>query len=451
MNSKRLLLFFTCLAVSILMLKAQGTATTNVSNTLKNVVTDGQLQATIDKMADELEPKVIQWRRQMHENPELSNREFKTGEMIAKHLEALGSIEVTRNFAKTGVKGVLKGGKPGPVVALRADMDALPVTERVDLPFASKVKAMYNGVETGVMHACGHDTHVAMLMGAAEILVSIKDELPGTIVFMFQPAEEGAPPGEEGGAKLMVKEGILNNPKVDVAFGLHISSMLEVGKLNYKTGGVMAAADRFVIDVKGKQTHGSMPWGGIDPITVSAQIIQGLNNIVSRQTELTKEAAVISVGMIQGGVRNNIIPESCKMIGTIRTLDVEMQDIIHEKIRLTATKIAESAGATAEVTIDRYAPVVYNNLELMKGMIPTLERVASPENLIISKAVTGAEDFAFFANEVPSVFLFLGGKKKGMSVIDAAPHHTPDFFIDESGMKLGVRTLCNMAVDYMTK
>ncbi|MFK7984096.1 MAG: amidohydrolase [Saprospiraceae bacterium] len=451
MNSKRLLLFFACTALSMLMLHAQGTATTNVSNTLKNVVTDGQLQATIDKMADELEPKVIQWRRQMHENPELSNREFKTGEMIAKHLEALGSIEVTRNFAKTGVKGVLKGGKPGPVVALRADMDALPVTERVDLPFASKVKAMYNGVESGVMHACGHDTHVAMLMGAAEILVSIKDELPGTIVFMFQPAEEGAPPGEEGGAKLMVKEGILNNPKVDVAFGLHISSMLEVGKLNYKTGGVMAAADRFVIDVKGKQSHGSMPWGGIDPITVSAQIIQGLNNIVSRQTELTKEAAVISVGMIQGGVRNNIIPESCKMIGTIRTLDVEMQDIIHEKIRLTATKIAESAGATAEVTIDRYAPVVYNNLALMKGMIPTLERVAGSENLIISKAVTGAEDFAFFANEVPSVFLFLGGKEKGMSVIDAAPHHTPDFFIDESGMKLGVRTLCNMAVDYMSK
>ncbi len=448
MNSKRLLLFFAFLAFSMLTLNAQGTATPNL--TLKKVVTDGNLQATIDKMADELEAKVIQWRRHMHENPELSNREFKTGEMIAKHLEALGSIEVTRNFAKTGVKGVLKGGKPGPVVALRADMDALPVTERVDLPFASKVKAMYNGVESGVMHACGHDTHVAMLMGAAEILVAIKDELPGTIVFMFQPAEEGAPPGEEGGAKLMVKEGILNNPKVDVAFGLHISSMVEVGKLNYKTGGIMAAADRFVIDVKGKQSHGSMPWGGIDPITVSAQIIQGLNNIVSRQTELTKEAAVISVGMIQGGVRNNIIPESCKMIGTIRTLDVKMQDIIHEKIRLTATKIAESAGATAEVTIDKYAPVVHNHLELMKKMIPTMERVAGSENVIVQKAVTGAEDFAFFANEVPSVFLFLGGMKKGTSVIDAPPHHTPDFYIDESGMKLGVRTLCNMAVDYMT-
>jgi len=449
MNWKTLFLFSMFFAISGIAIHAQGTATSPNATSLKSITNSGETRAIIDKMADELESKVIQWRRQMHENPELSNREFETGEMIAKHLEALGSIEVTRNFAKTGVKGVLKGSKPGPVVALRADMDALPVTERVDIPFASKVKAVYNGVESGVMHACGHDTHVAMLMGAAEILVAIKDDLPGTIVFMFQPAEEGAPPGEEGGAKLMVKEGILNNPKVDVAFGLHISSMLEVGKLNYKTGGVMAAADRFVINVKGKQSHGSMPWGGIDPITVAAQIIQGLNNIVSRQTELTKEAAVISVGMIQGGVRNNIIPESCQMIGTIRTLDAKMQDLIHEKIRLTATKIAESAGATAEVEIHRYAPVVYNDLKLMKNMIPTLERVASPENLIISKAVTGAEDFAFFANEVPSVFLFLGGMKKGMSVIDAPPHHTPDFYIDESGMKLGVRTLCNMAFDYM--
>ncbi len=447
MKIQKIVTFLACLAFLSTSTQAQGPAVVEAP-LMDKLNLNADARATIDKMANELEAKVIQWRRQMHEFPELSNREFKTGEMVAKHLEGLG-IEVTRNFAKTGVKGVLKGGKPGPVVALRADMDALPVTERVDLPFASKVKATYNGLESGVMHACGHDTHVAMLMGAAEILVAIKEDLPGTVVFMFQPAEEGAPPGEEGGAKLMVKEGILQNPKVDVAFGLHISSMLEVGKLNYKTGGVMAAADRFVIDVKGKQTHGSMPWGGVDPITISAQIIQGLNNIVSRQTELTKEAAVISVGMIKGGVRNNIIPESCQMIGTIRTLDVKMQDLIHEKIRLTATRIAESAGATAEVDIQRYAPVVYNNLELMKNMIPTLERVAGAENLIISKAVTGAEDFAFFANEVPSVFLFLGGMKKGMSVIDAPPHHTPDFYIDESGMKLGVRTMCNMALDYM--
>lgn len=448
MKIQRLINILCCLAIFATTINAQGPAVVQAP-IMDKLTVDADVRATIDKMADELETKVINWRRHMHENPELSNREFKTGEMVADHLEALGSIEVTRNFAKTGVKGILKGGKPGPVVALRADMDALPVTERVDLPFASKVKATYNGVESGVMHACGHDTHVAMLMGAAEILVAIKDELPGTIVFMFQPAEEGAPPGEEGGAKLMVKEGILQNPKVDVAFGLHISSMLEVGKIKYKTGGVAAAADRFVIDVKGKQTHGSRPWSGVDPITVSAQIIQGLNNIISRQTELTKEAAVISVGMIQGGIRNNIIPESCQMIGTIRTLDVKMQDLIHEKIRLTATSIAESAGATAEVEIVPYAPVVYNNIQLTKKMIPTLERVAGESNVIITKAGTGAEDFAFYANEVPSLFLSLGGMKKGMSVIDAPPHHTPDFYIDESGMKLGVRTLCNMALDYM--
>ena len=448
MKIQRLINILCCLAIFATTINAQGPAVVQAP-IMDKLTVDADVRATIDKMADELETKVINWRRHMHENPELSNREFKTGEMVADHLEALGSIEVTRNFAKTGVKGILKGGKPGPVVALRADMDALPVTERVDLPFASKVKATYNGVESGVMHACGHDTHVAMLMGAAEILVAIKDELLGTIVFIFQPAEEGAPPGEEGGAKLMVKEGILQNPKVDVAFGLHISSMLEVGKIKYKTGGVAAAADRFVIDVKGKQTHGSRPWSGVDPITVSAQIIQGLNNIISRQTELTKEAAVISVGMIQGGIRNNIIPESCQMIGTIRTLDVKMQDLIHEKIRLTATSIAESAGATAEVEIVPYAPVVYNNIQLTKKMIPTLERVAGESNVIITKAGTGAEDFAFYANEVPSLFLSLGGMKKGMSVIDAPPHHTPDFYIDESGMKLGVRTLCNMALDYM--
>ncbi len=438
-----LLLFFSTATIY-----AQGTSLEKRPSSAIQLSATNDIYTTIDKMADEIDAKVIQWRRQMHEFPELSNREFKTGEMVAKHLESLG-IEVTRNFAKTGVKGVLKGGKPGPVVALRADMDALPVTERVDIPFASKVKAVYNGVETGVMHACGHDTHVAMLMGAAEILAAVKNDLKGTVVFMFQPAEEGAPPGEEGGAKLMVKEGILNNPKVDAAFGIHISSREEVGKINYKVAGVMAAADRFVINVKGKQSHGSMPWGGIDPITVSAQIIQGLNNIISRQTELTKEAAVISVGMIQGGVRNNIIPESCKMIGTIRTLDVEMQKIIHDKIRLTATSIAESAGATAEVEIVPYAPVVYNNLELSRKMIPSVERVAGAENVKITKAVTGAEDFAFFANEVPSMFLFLGGMEKGMSPIDAPPHHTPDFYIDESGLKLGVRTYANLAVDYL--
>jgi amidohydrolase len=449
MKLQKLIIFSLLVCLYASCATAQGTSAKEMPST-KMVKVDGDIRATIDKMADEIDAKVIKWRRHLHANPELSNREFKTAEYVAKHLNALG-IKTQTGVGKTGVKGVLVGGKPGPVVALRADMDALPVTERVDIPFASKVKATYNGVETGVMHACGHDTHVAMLMGAAEILSAVKKDLKGTVVFIFQPAEEGAPPGEEGGAELMVKEGVLENPKVDVAFGLHVNSMTEVGKIRYKPGGTMAAADRFVITVKGKQTHGSMPWGGVDPITVSAQIIQGLNNIVSRQTELTKEAAVISVGMIQGGVRNNIIPESCKMIGTIRTLDQKMQDIIHKKIHTTATNIAESAGAVAEVEIIRGYPVTFNHIELTKNMINTVERVAGAENVFITPAVTGAEDFSFYANKVPGLFLFLGGMPKGTSPIDAAPHHTPDFFIDESGMKLGVRTLCNLAIDYMDK
>ncbi|MCB0838595.1 MAG: amidohydrolase, partial [Bacteroidetes bacterium] len=265
-----------------------------------------------DELADKVEAKVIEWRQHLHQNPELSNREFKTAEYIAAHLKSLG-IEVQTGIAHTGVVGILKGGKPGPVVGLRADMDALPVTERVDLPFASKVMSTYNGIETGVMHACGHDTHVSILMGAAEVFAQIKDEIPGTIKFIFQPAEEGAPPGEKGGAKLMVEEGVLKNPDVDAIFGLHISSGLDVGKIRYKPGGTLAAADRFVIKVKGRQSHGSAPWAGIDPIVVSAQIIMGLQTIISRQTQLTEEAAVISVGLIRGGVRNNIIPETCEM------------------------------------------------------------------------------------------------------------------------------------------
>jgi len=402
----------------------------------------------IDKKVATIEEKVIEWRRTLHQNPELSNREFKTAEMVANHLESLG-MEVRTGIAHTGVVGVLRGGKPGPVVALRADMDALPVPERVDLPFASKVKSTYLGKEVGVMHACGHDTHVAMLMGAAEVLTSMQDELQGTVVFLFQPAEEGAPPGENGGAKMMVEEGVLNDPKVEVAFGLHISSNLEVGKIRYKPGGTMASANRFEIKIKGKQTHGSMPWGGIDPITIGAQIVQGLNNIISRQTPLTKEAAVISVGKFEAGVRNNIIPEEATLIGTIRTLDMDMQKVIFEKIHLTATKIAESAGATAEVVIADGAPITYNDPDLTAQMLPTIQQTAGNENVILSKAITGAEDFSFYAQKVPSLFLFLGGMPKGMDPSEAAPHHTPDFFIDDSGLDLGVRTLCNLTLDYM--
>ena len=407
-----------------------------------------KLVAKSEKLAKEVESKVIEWRHDIHQNPELSNREFKTAEKIAAHLESLG-IEVQTGVAHTGVVGVLKGGKPGPVVGLRADMDALPVTERVDIPWASKVKSTYNNIETGVMHACGHDTHVAMLMGAARILTEIKDELQGTIVFVFQPAEEGAPPGEEGGAKLMVKEGVLKNPDVDVIFGLHISSNTPVGQIKYRPRGTMAAADRFVIKVKGKQTHGSSPWSGVDPIVASAQIINGLQTIISRQSNLTEEAAVITVGMMKAGTRNNIIPEEAELIGTIRTLDTAMQSKIHRKIELTATKIAESMGAKAEVDIQIGTPVTFNDPELTKKMIPTLHGVVGKENLMMVKPITGAEDFAFYAREIPGLFLFVGGMPKDQDPSEAAPHHTPDFYIDESGMKLGVRTLCNLAIDYM--
>ena len=403
---------------------------------------------TIDQKVTDIEAQVIEWRRDIHQNPELSNREFKTAEKVANHLRSLG-LEVRTGIAHTGVVGILEGSKPGPVVMLRADMDALPVKERVDIPFASKVESTFLGKEVGVMHACGHDTHVAMLMGAASVLTEMKDQLAGTVMFLFQPAEEGAPPGEEGGAKLMVKEGVLENPKVDVAFGLHISSDLEVGKIRYKPGGAMAAANRFEIKVKGKQSHGSRPWSGIDPITVGAQIVQGLNNIISRQTELTKEAAVISVGKFDAGVRNNIIPEEATLIGTIRTLDEDMKNDIFEKIHRTATNIAESAGATAEVTIFDGALVTYNDPKLTDQMLPTLKSTAGDENIILSKAITGAEDFSFYAAKVPSLFLFLGGMPKGQDPAEAAPHHTPDFYIDDSGLDLGVRTLCNLALDYM--
>lgn len=409
---------------------------------------NGALKEKIDQLANKIEPKVIEWRRHFHQYPELSNREFKTAEKVAAHLKSLG-MEVTTKVAHTGVVGVLRGGKPGPVVGLRADMDALPVTERVDLPFASKVRSTYNNQEVGVMHACGHDTHIAILMGVAEVLTTIKDDMHGTIKFIFQPAEEGAPRGENGGARMMVEEGVLENPNVDVAFGLHISSMSEVNTISYRPGGLLAASDGLRIRVLGKQTHGSTPWTGVDPITAAAQIVIGLQTIISRQTELTKDAAVISIGSIRGGVRGNIIPEEVVMIGTIRTLDTGMQDIIHEKIKLTATKIAESFGATAVVQIYKGYPVTYNDPVLTSTMLPTLESVAGKKNVILQDAITGAEDFSFYANKVPALFFFLGGMPAGQKMEDAAPHHTPDFFIDESGMKLGVRALSYLAVDYM--
>lgn len=406
------------------------------------------VQEKIDAGADKLEQKTIAWRRDFHEHPELGNREVRTARIIADHLRSLG-IEVKEGVGKTGVVGVLRGGKPGPCVALRADMDALPITERTNVPFASRVKSAYNGQEVGVMHACGHDSHVAMLMATAEVLAGIKSDLRGTVKFVFQPAEEGPPEGEEGGAPLMVKEGALDNPKVDVMFGLHINSKTEVGQIKYRSGGIMAASDWFTIRVKGKGTHGSTPWTGVDPVAVAGQIIGGLQQVVSRQTELTKNAAVISVCIVKGGVRANIIPEEVELTGTIRTLDKAMQKEIHERIRRTAINIAEASGATAEVMIDNKTLITYNDPALVKKMLPTFQKVAGEGNVVETEAVTGAEDFSFFAEKVPSIFFFLGGMAKGKKPEEAFPHHTADFYIDESGFKLGVRTFCNLVVDYM--
>ncbi len=414
---------------------------------LFSITINAQLNKTED-LIENVEPKVIEWRRDFHQYPELSNREFETSKKIAAHLKSLG-MEVQTGIAHTGVVGILKGDKPGPVVALRADIDALPVTERVDIPFASKVKSTYNGIETGVMHACGHDAHTAMLMGVAQVLSVIKKDIKGTVKFIFQPAEEGAPPGEEGGAQLMVKEGVLKNPDVDVIFGLHISSQTDIGKITYKPGGTMAAAQRFVIKVHGKQAHGSRPWSGVDPIVVSAQIINGLQSIISRDTELTKEAAVITVGLIRGGVRSNIIPEEVEMIGTIRTLDDEMKKKLNEMMEFRVKSIAQSYGATADITIEKGLPITYNDINLTAKMLPSLQNSAGKENVILVNARTGAEDFSFYQKEVPGLYFFLGGKPLNINQEDASSHHTPDFYIDESGLKLGVTAMVNLTLDYM--
>jgi len=408
------------------------------------------LQAQIkEETYNQVEPKVIEWRHHIHQNPELSNREFATSAYIAAHLQSLG-IEVQTGVAHTGVVGVLKGNKPGKVVALRADMDALPVVERNELPYKSNVIATFNGQETGVMHACGHDTHVAILMGVAEVLAQNKN-FPGTVKFIFQPAEEGAPPGEEGGAKLMVKEGVLENPKVDVIFGLHINSGTHVGKITYKPGGMMAASQRFVINVKGKQAHGSAPWQSVDPIVASAQIINGLQTLVSRESQLTKEAAVISVGSIHSGIRFNIIPESLEMIGTIRTLDRDMKEHIRKRMNEMVPAIAQAYRAEATVEIQDGTDITFNDTALTTQILPSLQRVAGKENVIEIDAITGAEDFSYFQKEVPGFFFFLGGTPLSMDEKDAPSHHTPAFFVDDASMKLGVKALTQLTLDYLAK
>ena len=406
------------------------------------------LRSDADAAASRIEGRVIEWRRDIHAHPELGNREHRTAALVADHLERLG-LQVTTGVAHTGVVGLLRGGKPSSTVALRADMDALPVTEEVDLPFASKVKTIWAGKETGVMHACGHDTHVAMLMGVAEILAGMRAQLKGNVKFIFQPAEEGPPPGETGGAALMVKQGVMAGPKVDVVFGLHIGSMLEAGTLAYRPGPALAAADILRITVKGRQTHGSAPWTGVDPIVVSAQIILGLQTIVSRQIKVTEEPAVLSIGSINGGNRFNIIPDKVEMTGTIRTFDEAMREDIHERIRITATNIAAAAGATAEVEIEKPYSVTINDPALTEQMLPTLQRVAGSNKVILIGKITGAEDFSFFAQKAPGLFIFLGGSPAGTDLSKVAYNHSPRFQIDESALILGVRTMTQLTLDYM--
>ena len=405
-----------------------------------------QMDKTILKDIENIEGKVIDWRHYFHENPELSNREFNTAKKIAEHLRSLG-MEVQTEVAITGVVGILKGDLPGKVVALRADIDGLPVTERNDLPFKSKVISTFLDKETGVMHACGHDTHISILMGVAEILSKHKDKIKGTVKFIFQPAEEGPPPGEEGGAKVMIKEGVLKNPDVDAIFGLHINSGTPVGTIRYKSGGTMAAVERFVVDVQGKQTHGSAPWSGVDPILISAKIIDGFQTIISRESPLVQEAAVITVGKITSGVRFNIIPESAEMIGTVRTLDPDMRELIMRRMNEMARDIAKAYGGTATIEWQNNTVVTYNDPALTAQMVPTLEAMAGKENVQIMKATTGGEDFSYFQEVVPGFYFFLGGMTPGNK--EAFPHHTPDFKIDDAGMLLGVKTMTQVALDYL--
>ena len=406
-----------------------------------------KMPAQYDELVRAEMPKVIEWRRDFHQHPELGNREFNTSKKVAEHLRKLG-LEVKTGIARTGVTGILKGGKPGPVVMLRADMDALPVTEEVNLPFASKETSEYNHAKVGVMHACGHDSHTAMLMGAAEVMSKMKKDVPGTVIFLFQPAEEGPPEGETGGADEMVREGVMDNPKVDAVFGLHIESDLEAGLISYKKGGFMAACDWFTIKIKGKSAHGASPWNGVDPISVAAQLINSLQTIVSREENLTQAPAVITVATINGGVRKNIISDECVLTGTIRTLDTAMETDIHRRVKKMAEMIAGASGATAEVTIEKACPIVYNDPELVTASVASLKAAAGEANVREAHWQTGAEDFSFYSEKAPTFFFYLGGMPKGQDPKTAPSHHTSKFYIDESGFETGVRSFCQLVFDY---
>lgn len=397
-----------------------------------------------------IESKLIEWRRHLHANPELSNREFKTAKYIAEHLRGLG-LEVQTEVAHTGVVAVLKGGQPGPLVGLRADMDALPVAEQTDLPFASKVTDTYRGEEVGVMHACGHDTHVAILMAVAEVLVQRQVALKGSVMFIFQPAEEGAPEGEEGGAELMLKQGLFETQKPDAVFGLHTTSSIPAGMIGVRPGPLMAASDSFEVTVHGRQTHGSRPWGGVDPITVSAQIVNALHTIVARQTDITKAPAVVSVGAIKGGIRSNIIPDSVNMVGTIRNFDMQIRTDIHKSLEQIVRKTAEAQGATVDFKINLGYPVTVNDPSLTTQMMPTLERVFGKGRVVDPGLITGAEDFSYYALETPGVFFFLGGTPAGTDPKSAPSNHSPQFYVDESALIKGVQALVELTMDYQSQ
>ena len=406
-----------------------------------------EINNTIAVKAEAIQNQLVQWRRHLHQYPELGNREFKTAAYIVEQLKDLG-LEIKTGIAKTGVVAILRGGKPGPVIALRADMDALPVKERANIPYASTDSSMYGNTKVAVMHACGHDAHVAILIGTARVLAGMKKDIAGTIKFIFQPAEEGPPEGEEGGAALMVKEGVMDNPKVDVIFGMHIESWIPAGDIQYKPGSFMASADLFTIKVKGRSSHGSQPWLGVDPIAVSAQIIEGLQNIVSRQMDLTKAPVVITVAKINSGVRFNIIPEEAFMEGTLRTLDSKMQQDVQARMKFTAAKIAEASNATAEVNFYNKTLVTYNTPDLVEKMLPSLQAAAGKNNVRPMEWVTGAEDFSFFGTKAPAFFFYFGGMPRGNNAKNAPPHHTPDFMIDDSRLFVGVKTFCQLVFDY---
>jgi len=405
--------------------------------------------SVIAAAAAKVEGKVVAWRRDFHQNPELGNREVRTAKIVADHLRALGFDEVREKVAHTGVVGILKGGKPGPVVALRADMDALPVAEEVDVPFKSEVRTEWNGQKCGVMHACGHDAHTSILMGVAEVLAGMRAQIPGTVTFIFQPAEETPPIGEDGGAKMMIEQGCLANPKVDAIFGLHVTSIFPTGMIGYRSGPFMASADDFRIFVRGTQTHAAMPWRGVDPIVVGAQIVTGLQTIVSRQMNIAKEPSIVTVGVFHGGVRHNIIPDEVKMEGTIRAFDEEQRNEVHTHVKRIAEMIAQAGGATAKVHIHRWYDVTVNDPALTDWSIPTLGRMAGDANVKVVDKVCGAEDFSFYQKAVPGFFYFVGCTPADKDVSKAAPNHSPRFFVDEECLKLGVKSLSALALDWL--